>query len=68
MTVFVKSDPTAGHRKGDWKVTVGNRTVSRYRKKKAAVKKAKKKARSKNTDVRIQNSSTGQWKQGPSYA
>jgi hypothetical protein len=67
MTVFVESDPTSGKRKGDWIVVVGNRTVSRHRKKKTAVKKAKKKARKRGSDVKIQNSSTGHWKQGPSY-
>lgn len=68
MTVFVKADPTAGQREGDWKVTTdGGRKISGHRTKRRAIKKAKQKARAKDTDVKIQDATTGHWNQGPSY-
>lgn len=68
MTIYVKADPTAGQRSGDWIVTTdGGRTLSRHRKKATAMSKARSEARKRDTSVRFQNSSTGTWNQGPSY-
>lgn len=68
MTVYVKADPTAGQSRGDWVVTTdGGQTISRHRKKKRAMSKAKSEARSRGTNVKYQNSGSGQWNQGPSY-
>jgi hypothetical protein len=68
MTIYVKADPTAGQRSGDWKVTTdGGRKISRHRTKDRAMKRARQEARKRDEDVRFQNSSTGTWNQGPSY-
>lgn len=68
MAIYVKSDPKSGQRSGDWIVTTdGGRTISRHRKKGAAKRKAKREARKRNTNVRFQNASTGQWNQGPAF-
>lgn len=68
MVIYVKADPTAGQRSGDWKVTTdGGRTISRHRKKSAAKRRARQEARERGESVRIQNASTGHWNQGPSY-
>lgn len=64
--VKVLSKPKSGQTKGDWVVEYGTRHVSRHRKKSAAVDAAKRKAREKNTQVRIQRTD-GTFKQGPSY-
>ena len=64
--VKVLSDPKSGQTTGDWIVEYGTRHVSRHRTKSAAVERAKQKARSKDTQVRIQRTD-GTFRQGPSY-
>ncbi len=67
MAIYVKSDPTAGQRTGDWIVTTdGGQTISRHRKKSRAMEKARSEAKKRGTNVREQNTS-GHWNQGPSY-
>jgi len=67
MTIYVKADPTAGQREGDWLVTSGRRKISRHRTKSKAVEVGRQKARSKGTDLKIQDAMTGHWNQGPGY-
>lgn len=64
MSILVKIDSTAGQRGGDWVVaTSGGRTISRHRRKDTAIQHARQEARSRGTDLRIQNATTGQWHQ-----
>ena len=68
MTIYVKSSPTAGQRKGDWLVTTdGGAPISRHRTKSKAMEVGRREARKRNTTVRYQNSSNGQWNTGPSF-
>lgn len=69
MTILVEADPTAGQRKGDWIVRngPGGRIINRHRTKKKAKSTARREARKRNTDYRVQKSTNGHWSQGPSY-
>lgn len=64
--VMVISDPKSGKSTGDWVVKVGNRQISRHRTKSAAKSKARKEAKKRGAQLRVQNTQ-GQWSQGPSY-
>lgn len=72
MTIYVAIDARGGQRSGDWVVKNGagrgGRIISRHRKKSTAKKRARKEARKRNTDLRVQNASTGQYKTVRNYA
>jgi hypothetical protein len=69
MPILVEVDAKAGQRSGDWIVRngAGGQILSRHRTKRKAKSKARSEARKRNTNMRVQSSSTGQWSQGPSY-
>jgi len=69
MTIYVGIDAQGGQRTGDWVVRngAGGTILSRHRTKAAAKSRGKQEARKRNTDLKIQNSGGGTWKQGPSY-
>lgn len=68
MTILVEVQKGAGQRGGDWIVRngAGGTIISRHRKKSAAKRRARREARKRNTNLRVQNT-RGQWSQGPSY-
>lgn len=53
--VTVVSNPSAGQRRGDWEVRSNGNRVSTHRKKSTAKKKARKHARARDGQVRVQN-------------
>lgn len=71
MTIYVEHDPTRDQRRGDWVVKNGagrgGRIISRHRTKRKAKRRGRKEASKRNTDLHVQNSSSGQWKQGPGF-
>lgn len=70
MTIYVEHAPT-NDRRGDWLVKNGAgrgaRHLSRHRTKRKAKQVGRKEARKRNTDLHVQNSSSGQWNQGPGF-
>lgn len=68
MTIQVEIDKRSGQRSGDWVVRngPGGQILSRHRTKRRAVSEGRQAARSRGTNLKIQNRD-GTWRQGPSY-
>lgn len=71
MTIYVKHDPTRDGRKGDWVVKNGagrgGSILSRHHRKSKAKQVGRKEAQKRNTDIHVQNASSGHWKQGSGW-
>lgn len=67
MTVYVVNRPKPGQKRGDWAVKNGRQIVSHHRKKKNAVKKARRLAKDKETVLKIQKTN-GKWQDVRNYS
>jgi hypothetical protein len=71
VTIYVEHDPVRDQRKGDWVVKNGagrgGRIISRHHRKKKAKNVGRREASKRNTDLHVQNSTSGRWKQGPGF-